>query len=72
MAKKTIGKGIYHYVGGGTGIPGLPHVVSTDEAAALGLSDELAAAIENGSYTADSVPDSRTTDKSQSDPEKEA
>lgn len=46
----------YRYVGGGAGIPGLPHTVTEEEAAALGLQDLLQAAIANGSYTASPAP----------------
>jgi hypothetical protein len=34
----------------GAGVPGLPHVITDEEAAALGVNDLLMAAIENGSY----------------------
>ena len=40
----------YKYVGDGMGVPGLPHEISDDEAAALGVSEILDAAIKNGSY----------------------
>lgn len=40
----------------GAGVPGLPHVITDEEAAALGVSDLLMAAIENGSYTATPAP----------------
>jgi hypothetical protein len=36
----------------GAGVPGLPHIITEQEAAELGVSDILLAAIENGSYTA--------------------
>jgi len=34
----------------GAGVPGLPHEITDEEAAELGVSDLLMAAIENGSY----------------------
>ena len=40
----------YKYVGNGMGVPGLPHLVSDDEAAELGVLHILREAIENGSY----------------------
>lgn len=40
----------YKYVGDGAGIPGLPHIVTTAEAAELGETDVLQAAIQNGDY----------------------
>ena len=40
----------YKYVGNGMGVPGLPHEVSDDEAAGLGVLHILREAIENGSY----------------------
>lgn len=40
----------YKYVGNGMGVPGLPHEVSDDEAAELGVLNILREAIENGSY----------------------
>jgi len=40
----------YLYVGNGMGVPGLPHEVSEDEAAELGVLHILNDAIENGSY----------------------
>lgn len=40
----------YKYVGDGMGVAGLPHEVSDDEAAELGVSEILKEAIANGSY----------------------
>lgn len=40
----------YVYVGNDAGVPGLPHEISDEEAARLGISDLLMSAIENGSY----------------------
>ena len=40
----------YKYVGNGMGGPGLPHLVSDDEAAELGVLHILNEAIKNGSY----------------------
>ena len=40
----------YTYVGNGMGVPGLPHLVSDDEAAELGVLHILNDAIKNGSY----------------------
>lgn len=42
----------YNYIGGGQGVPGLPHTVTSQQAAALGLLDELKAAISRGDYVA--------------------
>lgn len=42
----------YKYIGDGAGIIGLPHEVTDEQAAEMGVSDILAAAIENGSYVA--------------------
>jgi hypothetical protein len=40
----------YRYVGDGAGVPGLPHLISDEEAKALGVTQVLADAIKNGSY----------------------
>lgn len=40
----------YQYAGNGMGVPGLPHLVSDDEAAELGVLHILNEAIKNGSY----------------------
>lgn len=40
----------YKYVGDGMGVPGLPHLISDQEAERLGVSALLAEAIKNGSY----------------------
>lgn len=40
----------YIYVGGGDGIPGLPHQITDQEAAAEGLTELLNSAIESGAY----------------------
>lgn len=40
----------YRFVGEGAGVPGLPHEVTAEEAAANGVADILAAAVKNGSY----------------------
>jgi len=40
----------YKFIGEGEGVPGLPHEITDEEAAALGVSDVLKAAVENGSY----------------------
>ena len=40
----------YKYVGDGAGVPGLPHEISDEEAEALGVTELLMAALENGSY----------------------
>jgi hypothetical protein len=42
----------YKYVGEGAGVPGLPHQISDEEAEALGVTELLKAAVENGSYVA--------------------
>lgn len=43
---------IYEYVKqkGLAGVPGLPHVISEDEAKKLGVEEILKAAVKNGSY----------------------
>jgi hypothetical protein len=40
----------YKFVGEGMGVPGLPHVISDEEAEEQGLTELLRAAIENGNY----------------------
>ena len=40
----------FEYVGNGMGVPGLPHLVSDDEAAELGVLHILNEAVKNGSY----------------------
>ena len=40
----------FEYVGNGMGVPGLPHLVSDDEAALLGVLHILNEAIKNGNY----------------------
>ena len=40
----------YKFVGEGAGVPGLPHEITEEEAEALGLSELLEAAVENGNY----------------------
>jgi len=40
----------YKFAGEGLGVPGLPHTISTAEAAALGVLDVLLEAIDNGTY----------------------
>ena len=40
----------YEFTGDGLGIPGLPHLISKDQARALGLQSELEAAIKAGKY----------------------
>ena len=40
----------YRYCGAGAGIAGLPHVVTEEEARALGQLETLQAALKNGSY----------------------
>ena len=41
---------MYQYVGDGAGVPGLPHQVSDEEAAALGLTEMLNDAVKDGVY----------------------
>lgn len=43
----------YIYVGGGMGVPGLPHEITEEEAKANGTMDLLSEAIRNGSYVLD-------------------
>lgn len=40
----------YIYVGGGDGIPGLPHQITDQQAAAEGLTELLNSAIDSGAY----------------------
>lgn len=40
----------YKFVGEGAGVPGLPHEITDEEAEALGLTELLEAAVENGNY----------------------
>lgn len=40
----------YKFVGDGAGVPGLPHEITDDEAEALGVTELLKAAVENGNY----------------------
>lgn len=40
----------YLYVGNGAGVPGLPHRISDDEAAAQGLTELLEDALAAGNY----------------------
>jgi len=45
----------YKFVGDGAGVPGLPHEISDEEAEALGVTELLKAALENGSYVEDQL-----------------
>lgn len=59
MARKhhSEAQAVYYFTGEtGSGIPGLPHEVSMAQADALGLLDQLQAAIENGTYTSQEPP----------------
>ena len=50
----------YQYIGDGAGIPGMPHVITDEDAERDGLTDLLNGAIANGSYVAvetDPTPD---------------
>lgn len=40
----------FRYVGGGLGVPGLPHEITDEDAAALGVNEILKAAVVNGNY----------------------
>lgn len=40
----------WNYVGDGVGVPGLPHELTDEEAAALGVEEILKAAVANGTY----------------------
>lgn len=40
----------YKYIGDGAGVIGLPHEITDEEAERDGLSELLAAAVENGNY----------------------
>lgn len=46
----------YYYTGDGTCVPGLPHLVTFAQADALGLLDQLEAAIERGDYQSQEPP----------------
>lgn len=46
----------YIYIGGGEGVPGLPHEITQSQAKALGVLDILKDAIKNGNY-AEKEPD---------------
>jgi hypothetical protein len=55
----------YQFVGDGMGVPGLPHMISDEEAAELGVSELLMAAVENGNYQAfDASTTSETSTRS--------
>lgn len=43
----------YKFVGEGSGVPGLPHEITDDEALERGITDLLKAAIANGNYKPD-------------------
>jgi hypothetical protein len=47
----------YKYVGDGMGVPGLPHEISDEEVEALGVTELLKAALENGSYVEAAIVD---------------
>jgi hypothetical protein len=47
---------LYRFCGEGAGVPGLPHVLSREQAEAAGVSQLLDAAIDNGNYAAVSSP----------------
>ena len=49
---------VYEFTGDGAGVPGLPHVISEEEAEQLGLAGLLQAAIENGNYRERKAPQS--------------
>ena len=40
----------YKFVGDGTGVPGLAHEISDEEAKALGVTEILKEAVKNGNY----------------------
>lgn len=40
----------FRYIGGGRGVPGLPHILTWQEALRLGVDDALEAAVMNGKY----------------------
>ena len=42
--------GEFIFIGKGIGVPGLPHRIHTEEAKAWAIDDELAAAVEAGTY----------------------
>lgn len=51
MAKKTQQKpDVYRYCGDGLGVPGLPHDLTREQATALGVLDQLEAALAAGVY----------------------
>ena len=52
MAKKNNSEVVYVFdTSKGAGVPGLPHEITEAQAAELGVSEILLAAIANGSYT---------------------
>lgn len=54
MAKKTVYENKrYKFTGQGTGVPGLPHLVTKEEAEQLGQAENLAAAVKAGNYQAE-------------------
>lgn len=53
----------YQYVGDGVGVPGLPHEIDDAEAAALGVTELLKQAVENGSYAPTPTPIERGVEK---------
>jgi len=48
----------YKFVGEGMGVPGLPHEISDEEAIEMGVVELLQAAIENGNYVEEAMPES--------------
>lgn len=56
----------YRYIGDGSGVPGLPHEITDEEATAQGLTELLQAAVQNGNYreVAGTLPDPALTSRS--------
>lgn len=62
---------IYEYVGDGMGVPGLPHVITDEQAKELGVEKILTAAIANGSYRESNTGTQRVAKAKPSAEEKE-
>lgn len=56
---------VYIYCGAGLGVPGLPHRITEGQAAALGLKNQLQAAVKAGQYKLQ--PASKKKDKKAGD-----
>ena len=61
MTRIYLEDGEFIFIGKGIGVPGLPHKVHTEEAKAWAIGDELAAAVEAGTYRF--VPEKKETEE---------